>query len=156
MGKRQAADFRVAVDTREQRPYLYTAADYDGQGRGVATLTTGDYSIVGREADVAVERKTKADAYGSLGGDRRERFEAEARRLGEMFYGAIVIESSLPEFLKPLEHSEMNPVAAVASLVSWSVRYGVPVWFGGDRRHSAALTYNILEKFHRHIAEIKS
>ena len=53
----------VVVDTREQRPYRYP-----GSLRG--TLPSGDYSLLGLESLVAVERKEKADAYASLGRGR--------------------------------------------------------------------------------------
>jgi len=145
---RKDAEFIVAIDTREQQPYKY-------RDSVAATLRSGDYSILGHEADVGVERKTKEDAYGSLSSNegRRERFEDEFGRLGAIRYGALVVEASLPDFLVAPEHSQMNPVAAVASLVAWSVRYRVPVWFAGDRRHAAALTYNILGKYHRMVTE---
>ena len=55
--------FTIAVDTREQRPYQYPGAQ-------VCTLPTGDYSVVGLKDRVAIERKTKADAYSSLGQGR--------------------------------------------------------------------------------------
>jgi DNA excision repair protein ERCC-4 len=132
----------VAIDTREQRPYRFAASV-------VKTLATGDYSIEGLEDRISIERKSKADAYSSLGLDR-PRFQREMERLAEFEYGAVVIESSLRGFLLPPDFSELHPRSAVGSLLAWSVRYGVHVFFAGDRPHGNALTAHLLEKFWRY------
>lgn len=132
----------IAVDTREQRPYEFPESR-------VVTLSTGDYSIVGLEDQVAIERKTIGDAYASLGA-HRDRFRAAVERLGLLRYGAIVIETSLPDFLRQPMFSRMSSRAAINTLLSWSVRYGVHVYFVGDRRHGNALTRVLLEKYWKH------
>jgi ERCC4-type nuclease len=129
----------VAIDTREQKPYRFARFE-------VKTLASGDYSIVGLEDRIAVERKTKPDAYSSLG-QGRARFERELQRLARFDYAAIVIETSLPDFLRAPAFSRMNPRAAARSMIAWSVKYRVCVFFAGDRRHGNALTRQLLEKF---------
>lgn len=49
--------------------------------------------------------------------------------------------------LTPPEMSQMSPKSVVNSLLSWSQKYKVHVFFGGDRKHSEAIVYNLLEKF---------
>ncbi len=132
----------VAVDSREQRPYCFPRSE-------VKALKTGDYSVVGLEDRVAVERKTKSDAYASLGRGRA-RFRRELERLSRFDYAAIVIETSLPEFLEAPAFSRMNPKTAAATIIAWSVRYRVCVFFAGDRRHGNAVTRQLLEKFWRY------
>lgn len=129
----------VAIDTREQKPYRFARSE-------VKTLASGDYSIVGLEDRIAVERKTKQDAYSSLG-QGRARFERELQRLSRFDYAAVVIETSLPDFLHAPAFSRMNPSAAARSMIAWSVKYRVCVFFAGDRRHGNALTWQLLEKF---------
>ena len=129
----------VAVDTREQKPYRFSKSE-------VKTLPTGDYSIIGLEDRITIERKTKADAYASLG-QGRARFKRELERLSQFDFAAIVIEASLPDFLQAPAFSCMNPKAALKSLIAWSVRYHVHVFFAGDRRHGHALTRQLLEKY---------
>lgn len=129
----------VVVDTREQRPYTFP-------GAVTGTLPTGDYSLLGFEDRIAIERKTKADAYGSLGCGRA-RFRREAERMSELQYAAIVIEASVPDFLCPPPFSQLAPAAALNSLLAWSVRFGIPVFFAGDRDHGAAITLQLLTKF---------
>ena len=132
----------IAVDTREQKPYRFAHSE-------VKTLASGDYSLVGFEDRVAIERKTKQDAYASLG-QGRARFERELQRLTRFDYAAVVIETSLPEFLRVPAFSKMSPKAAASSLVAWSVKYHVCVFFAGDRRHGNALTRQLLETFWRY------
>ncbi len=139
------AEFVIAVDTREQKPYRFPRSE-------VRTLPAGDYSIVGLEDQVAVERKTKEDAYASLG-QERERFERELRRLSALDYAAIVVETTLPDFLKAPAFSRMNPKAAANSIIAWSVKYRVCVFFAGDRAHGNALTQRLLEKYWRYRLE---
>lgn len=116
------------------------------------TLSTGDYSIVGLEDRVAVERKSKADAYGSLG-QGRARFRREFERLSKYDYAVVVIEDSVPGFLQRPPHSRTDPRSAMSTLLAWSVRYRVPVLFAGDRAHGRALTQRLLQTYWRYREE---
>ena len=97
----------IIVDTREQKPYRFDQFEVT-----VKALATGDYSLAGLENQVAIERKTKNDAYSSIG-RARARFERELERLARLRYAAIVIEASLTDFLQAPRFSGMNsrPVA---------------------------------------------
>ena len=139
---KKKTDFTIIVDTREQHGYLY-------KGAVKGTLKTGDYSIVGLEDKITIERKTKPDAFGSFG-KGRPRLKKEFERLSEYRYGAIVLEMSLGDILQPPAFTKMSPKVIINTLISWSIRYNVHVWFGGNRDHSEALTYRILEKFWRY------
>jgi len=138
-----SADFTIVADTREQRPYLF-------EHSVTKALKTGDYSIVGLEERVAVERKGKADCYLSLG-KGRARLKREFERLSEYDYAAMVIEASLSDFLRPPGFSQMRPSSAINTLISWSVKYGVHVFFSDTRHLARALTYRILQQCHRHL-----
>jgi DNA excision repair protein ERCC-4 len=134
--------FVVVVDSREQRPYRFDEAV-------VKLLPSGDYSLLGFEERVAIERKSKKDAYASLGRER-ERFEREVERLSRFEYAAIVVEASLKGFLSRPDFSQLNPKTAINSLLAWSVKHGVYVFFAGDRIHGHAVTRCLLEKFWRY------
>lgn len=136
------AGFIIAIDTREQRPYEFPGAE-------VKTLPSGDYSIVGLEHRVAVERKSKVDAYGSLG-QGRARFRREFERLARYDYAVVVIEDTVEGFLRRPSFSKMSPRAAIGTLLAWSVRYKVPVLFAGDREHARAATGKLLEMYWKH------
>lgn len=132
----------LVIDTREQRPYRFAGAVR-------ATLPSGDYSLAGLETRVAVERKRIDELFVCVGKER-ERFERELVRLAEYDYAAIVIEGRFSAALEPSPFSRVSPKAVVNSIVSWSVRFGVHIFFADSRPLARALTYRILEKFWKH------
>jgi ERCC4-type nuclease len=115
----------------------------------VKLLPSGDYSLLGYEERIAIERKSKNDAYASLGRER-DRFEREIERLSHFEYAAIVVEASLKGFLARPDFSQLNPRTAINSLLAWSVKHGVFVFFASDRLHGHAVTRCLLEKFWRY------
>lgn len=94
--------FTVAIDTREQAGFPFVGFKADSPNAHlpltisteVKTLKTGDYSAVGFEHRISIERKSPQDAYQTFSHER-DRFERELERLAEMEFGAVVIESSM-------------------------------------------------------------
>lgn len=123
--------FTVVIDTREQRPFEFAGLTSDARhGRRplvvptvVGTLGQGDYSLAGLQDVVAVERKSLADLYGTLG-QGRERFERELERLAGLLWAAVVIEADWNAVLQvPVPHA-----AELDSLALWLNRFSqVPV-----------------------------
>ena len=136
---------KVVIDTREQLPYEF-------EDSITRTLQTGDYSIFGYEDQITVERKTKADAYGTIG-KGRTRFIKELERLREIDYSAIVVEASLTNFVEPPRFSQLNPKSAINSLLAWSIRYGVHIYFADNRVMGNLLTLRILERYWKKLHE---
>ena len=105
------------------------------------TLRAGDYSVVGLEQVVAVERKSLADFYSclTLG---RERFENALHRLAAVRYPLVVLECSMNDLQEkftyvasggiPME-SQVCPLVAQSSLLSWQARYRIPIVPCGNR-----------------------
>ncbi len=129
----------IVIDTREQLPYEFNYLTV------VKTLKVGDYSVEGMEMDVVVERKTKADIYGSVTSGR-ERFEREMVRLQQIKYAALVIESDLNGLLEAPPFSRVSPAVVVNTLVSWSIKYAVNIWLADNRQLAQQLTFRLLEK----------
>lgn len=144
MGKKKLPEFTIAIDQQEKKPFTFW--DYPVETKH---LKTGDYSIIGFEESICIERKSHADAYGTIGSGRA-RFKRELERMVWFDYAAIVIECSLGQFLIPPSFSKLHPSSAINSLVSWSVRYGVHVFFCDRRKHARTLTFRILEKYWKH------
>lgn len=130
----------IVIDSREQLPYSFPCRTV------VKSLSTGDYSLLGLEDVVTVERKSKADAYGTIG-KGRARFVRELERMKEFERSAIVIECSMKDFLQAPKHSKLHPRSAINSLIAWWVRYDVSPWFCDNRTIATACVYNILCKF---------
>lgn len=142
-------DFTIVIDTQEQLPYRFA----DSVTR---KLKTGDYSIAGLESLITIERKTKSDAYRTIGTGRK-RFIRELYRMQRMDYAAIVIECSMSDFLIPptgrnykASKHVLSPKAAINSLISWSLRFNIPVWFAGNRELAQTLVCRLLEKYHKY------
>jgi DNA excision repair protein ERCC-4 len=76
----------VVFDSREQDPLIFQNLT---SVRG--TLYTGDYSILGLEELIAVERKTIPDLVSCCMGENRERFERELHRLRGFRFKRLLI-----------------------------------------------------------------
>ena len=132
----------IVVDTRESLPL-----GFPGSTR--KTLATGDYSVLGMETRVAIERKTLGDFYACVGRERA-RFERELERLAGMVYPAVVIEASLSDVLHGHTFSRVHPMSAIGSILGWSVKYRLPFFLAEDRRRCRSMVYHLLRHFWRH------
>lgn len=140
------APFVIAIDTREQAPFPLL-----GFATMRKTLKTGDYSIIGMETKVAVERKSYTDAWGSMS-EGRARFERCVRRLADLDRAAIVIECGVRELAtQPSYIQRVTPASVVGGLISWSCQYRIPVFFADDRAHAERITVRFLAAYWKHL-----
>jgi DNA excision repair protein ERCC-4 len=114
----------VAIDSREQLPLPITRLKST-----TATLYSGDYSVIGAERQVAIERKSIEDLVACTMGENRERFERELTRMGGYYFRRLLIVGTREVLEAGLYHSNVNPKAVLASLSAWEVRFNVPVVF---------------------------
>ena len=137
---------RIVVDSREQLPYeLQTPTE-------TRALPVGDYSLIGGEHLIAIERKTIDDLIGCLTSDR-ERFERELYRGKSLDYFCLVVEASLSDLVNGNYRSQMNPKSAIQSLLAFSVRYRLPVFFCESREYGQRVTESLLLKYARELEE---
>lgn len=148
----EPAPFEIIVDTREQRPFSFAGIRHRS-GRLIVprivktTLKSGDYSIVGFENQIAIERKSISDLFSSVGSSR-ERFVKELRRLSAFRFAAIVVEADYGEIANdPPPYTKMSPDSVINSLLAWQVRYGVHVVPMPDRRRAEEATFVLLRTF---------
>lgn len=149
MSKVEIPPFTIIIDTREQTPF-----SFEGLATVRRTLNAGDYSI---EVDgeswgdrVAVERKSKNDAWSCVG-DGRPRFERCLVRLAALDRAAIVIECSLTNMaIAPLQVKRVTPATAVGSYISWSMQYRLPVFFCDTRHFAERVTARYLASYFKH------
>lgn len=132
------------IDTREQRPYALAPAVR-------RALPAGDYSVVGLETRIAVERKTLADLVGTLTRGRK-RFEAELARLSG--YGSghaiVVIEATMDGLLAHRYASGIAPGAVLGLIGRLETRHGIPFEWAGNRFRATQRTAAFLEQTARH------
>jgi len=136
----------IVIDSREQLPY-----DFDAPTVRMK-LDQGDYSILGCEAAVAVERKQVHELFTCFGLDR-SRFEREFERLATYHSATVVIEGTFDDVLTPSAYSQMSPKTIMCSLISWEHRYGVTHKFCSDREGARAYTFHYLRLFFEKIVE---
>lgn len=148
--------FSVIVDSREQSPFMFRGFRADAKDKHrplvvrttVAALKSGDYSIEGFEHRVAVERKSLADLFGTLG-QGRERFERELQRLNEMEFAAVVIEAGWSSIISnPPTQSKLSPKTVFRSVIAWQQEFPGIHWWALDTRNLAEhCCFRILERF---------
>ena len=138
-------EYTVMVDSREQAPYLF-------KNSVVGTIPLGDYSISGMQGEIAIERKSLSDLFGTLGGGHA-RFKNELMQAQDLDYFAIVIDGTLDQIQKKdFPKSYMCKVLGyviIKQLFSITVRYGVPIFFAADRKEGKRIVKEILEAYIR-------
>jgi ERCC4-type nuclease len=141
----------LVIDTREIKPYTFDDLPSSSRPNIVrSALPTGDYSLLGHEFSFAIERKSPADAYSTFSRDR-DRFIRELDRARSFDFFAILIESSVRDLLTPPPHVErVRPATVINSLLSWSIEYGVHVFFACDREIGRTIVLRLAERFWRH------
>ncbi len=134
----------IVVDTREQRPFAFSGPGYLATvARG--GLKTGDYSLVGLEDSIAIERKSLDDLVGCLTVGR-DRFERELDRSRSLACFAVVVEASMEDIARHRCTSRMSPHAALQSILAFQVRYGVPFIWAGSRSGAEYVAFWWLHK----------
>jgi ERCC4-type nuclease len=138
--------FVIAVDTREQSPFPLL-----GFATMRKTLRTGDYSILGLEDRVTIERKSYNDIWGSMS-TGRQRFERCVKRLAEYERAAIVIECGLTQLATPHPQIQRTtPASVVGGLISWSCQYRLPIFWADTREQAERVTVRFLGSFWKHL-----
>jgi DNA excision repair protein ERCC-4 len=136
----------IIQDTREQAPYTFSCITPPPLVE-VATLASGDYSLKGLENQVAVERKSLIDAFGTFGAGR-DRFERELERLAQLRFAAVVIERDFDTIVKrPPARSRLKPKTVIRSMAAWGIRYGVHFYWLPNRAAAEKWTFILLERF---------
>ncbi len=130
------------IDTREQEPLDLTPLTTIWD-----TLVTGDYSVVGLEHAVAIERKSLMDLVNCVGRER-QRFDRVVQRLLAYPLRALVVETSWEAverryWLKQNPRSQVTPDAVMGAVYGWIAR-GLPVYLTGNRDRTRTFVVAVL------------
>lgn len=136
---------KVIVDTREGDSG-YSFSQYPDIQVIRGALPTGDYSLVGFEDRISLERKTASDLIGCLSQDRT-RFEKELARARNFEMFAVILETSFQNLTGGYYRSGMKSQAVIQSIAAFSIRYRVPFLFCGNRAGGELMVYSLLSKF---------
>lgn len=138
----EAAKPTIVVDTREQTPWVFDDTKVDTV-RG--TLKTGDYSLLGMESTVCIERKSLDDLVNTLIHDR-ERFERELQRMQAFAFRCVIVEGSLSDVRDHKYHSQAHPSSVFGLACCLDVDYGVPFRWCSSRAIAARCCERLLRR----------
>ena len=111
------------MDTKEQKCLTFPS-DVNVE---VRNLKTGDYSMVGHEQLITIERKAWSDLLGCMT-QGRARFERELLRMRHFLRKYILVEvDSWVALGEPASRTKVNVSSVMNSLMSWMVCYDVHV-----------------------------
>jgi ERCC4-type nuclease len=131
------------IDTREQNPLSFNADRVDVV---IDTLHTGDYSLRGHEAEVAVERKSIDDLVNTLT-HGRERFQRELERMQTYVLRVVVVEGSWTDLAQHRYHSQAHPSSIFGSMCCMQVDYGVPFSMCETRGIAARVVERLIRRY---------
>lgn len=130
----------VIVDTREQDPLNFANFGNWVAGEQRGTLPVADYSIVGMEGILAMERKSLNDLVVTLM-HNRERFFAMCEKLSKYPYRCILVEASYEDVKSPYSFGCLGIVAhpngVSGSLDAVEAKWNIPVIYTSQLKHLA-------------------
>lgn len=135
--------FKIAIDTREGAPWSFQRMRLNNSsGKKLEvlvetekkTLASGDYSIVGHENEVAIERKSPEDLVQSLT-TNRARFERELIRLEQFDASFVLVEAPFQRVLQTMAtESRAKPLSVYRSVLAFALDYKTKWHFAASRR----------------------
>ena len=139
--------FTVVVDSREQLPYVFPGVPMVRKA-----LSMGDYSILGLEDRIGVERKSHADFVSTVTRDH-DAFFRKMQAIGKCGtadctgrgWFVVVIEATAASLDSPMPWTRVSPATIHANLIKLAC-LGVPVWPAGSRARAAAWTLAYLTR----------
>ncbi|MFC1741761.1 ERCC4 domain-containing protein [Nanoarchaeota archaeon] len=132
----------IVIDTQEKRPLKFNKSK-------TKHLKHGDYSLEGYEDQAAIERKSMQDIASSICGTRRAIFEKNIKNAKKSlkFYG-IVVEGNWADFSNPKKwYGRVAPKQVKGTITKWSAKYGMPVYFAGNKKGAAEITESVLKGY---------
>lgn len=153
--------FTIAISSAEQAPWTFQSIPGDVKEkckfwmvlRSRMYLKTGDYTILGMQDRIAIERKSAADLWSTLTGSksnktRRQVFERELARLQDMERAYIVVESDWPSMFDDPPTGAL-PKTIYRSYLAYMNRFpGVHWVFCHGRRIAELTAFRILKRFY--------
>lgn len=130
-------DITVIIDDQEK-----VAADIAPFKWIEKHLRAGDYSIVGLENVIAIERKSKVDFLNSMSGER-DRFEWQIKRLVAFPVRALVVEMTWDDIEQANWRHKITAASAMGTLLG-IIAHGVPVVMAGDHDRAGIMISRIL------------
>lgn len=130
-------DVIAITDTREKLQLDLSPLETEVKG-----LKVGDYSVLGMEDEIAIERKSLGDLIVCVTHER-ERFDRNIEKLKKYKYKAIVVEADWCAIDMKQYRSVVEPAAVYGSLMGWAL-YDISIIFAGDRIRAGKMVARLL------------
>ena len=142
-------DFALIVDTREATP-LFTRIP-PGLTIISRSLKHGDYSILGFEDKVCIERKQTSDFLSYIGSER-QRTKKKLIAMDGMLWKSLVVETENPYDLP--YYSKLTVEHVRAFLISAKIRYGMHIYWSKSKEDIQRYVLDHLVKCYNILREV--
>lgn len=152
----KAPDYYVVKDTREQQGYTFSPF---GSCVGMVEdkLDTGDYTILGLEDKVCIERKASPEELALNLGKDKARFMAEIERMSSFPHKFLILEFTIEELMnfpnmtKRIPDSKVSSVKVTGKYISkmlteFQIYNDIHVLYCGDMRTAFLTVSTILKR----------
>jgi len=141
--------FLAIADTRDKDEYRWTFSsftkDKEFEGVEIKKLDVGDYSIVGLEDILAIERKKSVEEIANnISKNDEARFKRELIKLKEFKYPFLICEFTIHDLFRGSRYTSLSPAYVLSVLMEIETVYGINVHFAG--KEAEALCYRIMRK----------
>lgn len=133
-------EYTVIVDSDEKTPWVFPDVPNIRQ-----KLPTGDYSIVGLESVVTIERKSLKDFVNTVI-HNDARFTAELQRMQTFEHVIIVVESSPDAVMRRAYGTGTHPHSVLGKMLEIVMGWGIDVHWWGSRQGANWLAGKWLER----------
>lgn len=147
--------FTVIRDTREQNGYEFSAFDYC-DGMVEQKLDTGDYTILGLENKVCIERKGCVEELAINLGQKKYAFLREIERMKDFPHKFLVLEFSAEDLIRfpdesriPVKNKSALKITGkymMKCLAEFALYDNLHILFCGDRTSAFLVTTSILKR----------
>lgn len=141
---RDGSRIPFVVPTVRKALYQMSKRRYENRG-GIFMAGLADYTIVGYEERIQIERKSIADLFSTVT-SQRHRFEAELSRLSECEIAYVIVEGGWDSIAQWTGHG-ITPKAMIASIVAFEQRYPVRWVLPGGRAFAEMYAFLALKRF---------
>lgn len=144
---RKHKDRKLVIPTVRKVLWNWNPREVEDSKGGRHKVGMADYTIEGFEDRIAIERKSIDDLFGTLS-SRRDRFEAEIRRLHEdCEFACVVVEGDWSQILTWKGHGP-EPSSVWGTVTAWQQRYRNCHWnLYPSRAMAEKACFRILERF---------
>ncbi len=135
---------KIVVDSREKKPYSFREWQFQNVVIVRKKLDYGDYSLLGHEATVFVERKSIDDLVNTLVSNKI-RFKKELKRAEQAKHKLVLVDGSMSEIMSEKYHSTVNREYLITKIAELSTVYNLRVIFSGNRFNSKLYLYTYFQ-----------